>query len=111
MGDVDKNHYPKLGRIVRELDNGDPGNGNPDAKEYGDKRKTDIIKYEKNISLFLNTHVYKVEMDGERIAKVIGRNIRTNRETRFTGRYFSDCTGDGTVGYLTSRSEERRGGK
>src|SRR5690606_10169661 len=45
MGDVDKNHYPKLGRIVRELDNGDPGNGNPDAKEYGDKRKTDIIKY------------------------------------------------------------------
>ncbi|MGV3761366.1 FAD-dependent oxidoreductase, partial [Parapedobacter sp.] len=100
MGDVDKNHYPKLGRIVRELDNGDPGNGNPNAKEYGDKRKTDIIKYEKNISLFLNTHVYQVEMDGDRIAAVIGRNIRTNRETRFTGTYFSDCTGDGTVGYL-----------
>lgn len=100
MGDVDKNHYPKLGRIVRELDNGDPGNGNPDAKEYGDKRKTDIIQYEKNISLFLNTHVYKVEMEGDRIGAVIGRNIRTNQEIRFTGTYFSDCTGDGTVGYL-----------
>ncbi|PPL03651.1 FAD-dependent oxidoreductase [Parapedobacter indicus] len=100
MGDVDKNHYPKLGRIVRELDNGDPGNGNPDAKEYGDKRKTDIIKYEKNISLFLNTHVYQVEMNGDRIAAVIGRDIRTNQETRFTGTYFSDCTGDGTIGFL-----------
>jgi len=100
MGDVDKNHYPKLGRIVRELDNGDPGNGNPDAKEYGDKRKTDIIKYEKNISLFLNTHVYRVEMEGDRIAAVVGRDIQTNRETRFTGTYFSDCTGDGTVGFL-----------
>lgn len=100
MGDVDKNHYPKLGRIVRELDNGDPGNGNPDAKEYGDKRKLDIIKYEKNITLFLNTHVYQVEKDGDKIAAVIGRDIRTNQETRFTGTYFSDCTGDGTVGYL-----------
>ena len=100
MGDVDKNHYPKLGRIVRELDNGDPGNGNPDAREYGDKRKLDIINYEKNITLFLNTHVYQVEKDGDKIAAVIGRDIRTNQETRFTGTYFSDCTGDGTVGYL-----------
>ncbi len=31
-GDVDKNHYPKLGRIVREMDNGDPGNGHPDGQ-------------------------------------------------------------------------------
>lgn len=99
-GDIDKNHHPKLGRIVRELDNGDPGNGNPAGEEYGDKRKTDIIKYEKNISLFLNTHVYQVEKEGEEIVAVIGRNIRTNQETRFRGTYFADCTGDGTVGYL-----------
>lgn len=100
MGDVDKNHYPKLGRIVRELDNGDPGNGHPNGKAYGDKRKLDIVKDEKNISLFLNTHVYKVEKPGDRITAVIGRDIVTNKETRFTGTYFSDCTGDGTVGYL-----------
>lgn len=100
MGDVDKNHYPKLGRIVREMDNGDPGNGNPDAKEYGDKRKTDIIKAEPNISLFLNTHVYKVEKQNNKIVAVVGRDIATNQETRFEGTYFSDCTGDGTLGYL-----------
>lgn len=99
-GDIDKNHHPKLGRVVRELDNGDPGNGHPNGQEYGDQRKMDIINYEKNITLYLNTHVYQVEMDGGNIAAVIGRDIRTNREVRFTGTFFSDCTGDGTVGYL-----------
>lgn len=101
MGDVDKNHYPKLGRIVRELDNGDPGNGNPEAKQYGDQRKLDIIKYEKNISLYLSTHVYQLEKRDNKITAVIGRNIKTNQEIRFTGSFFSDCTGDGTVGYLS----------
>ncbi|WP_343702061.1 FAD-dependent oxidoreductase [Chitinophaga sp.] len=99
-GDIDKNHYPKLGRIVREMDNGDPGNGHPDASEYGDARKIAIVKAEKNLTVFLNTHVHKVEKEKDRITAVIGRNINTNQETRFTGTYFSDCTGDGTVGYL-----------
>ena len=100
MGDVDKNHYPKLGRIVREMDNGDPGNGNPDAKEYGDARKISIIKGEPNISLFLNTFVYKIEKQNDIITAVVGRNIGTNQELRFEGSFFSDCTGDGTLGYL-----------
>ncbi|GLU55939.1 pyridine nucleotide-disulfide oxidoreductase [Dyadobacter frigoris] len=100
MGDVDKNYYPKLGRIVREMDNGDPGNGNPDAKEYGDARKTSIVKAEKNISLFLNTYVYKVEKQNDIITAVVGRDIITNKETRFEGSFFADCTGDGTIGYL-----------
>ncbi|PPL00492.1 FAD-dependent oxidoreductase [Parapedobacter indicus] len=99
-GDIDKNHHPKLGRVVRELDNGDPGNGHPDGLQYGDQRKMDIINYEKNITLYLNTHVYQVEMKDKNISAVIGRDIRTNKEVRFTGSFFSDCTGDGTVGYL-----------
>src|SRR5690606_19588559 len=53
-----------------------------------------------NLHLFLNTHVYKVEMKDKKIAAVVGRNIATNQEVRFTGTYFSDCTGDGTIGYL-----------
>ncbi len=100
MGDVDKNHYKRLGRIVRELDNGDPGNGNPNGNEYGDKRKLDVVNAEKNLTLFLNTHVYKVEMENDKIIAVIGRDIATNQERRFPGRWFSDCTGDGTLGYL-----------
>ncbi|WP_080058061.1 FAD-dependent oxidoreductase [Spirosoma aerolatum] len=99
-GETDQNHYPKLGRIVREMDNGDPGNGNPNGNEYGDARKIAIVKAERNITLFLNTHVYKVEKDKDKVVAVVGRDIATNKETRFEGTYFADCTGDGTVGYL-----------
>ncbi|MEH6305491.1 FAD-dependent oxidoreductase [Olivibacter sp. CPCC 100613] len=100
MGDLDKSYYPKLGRIVRELDNGDPGNGNPDAKEYGDARKFAMVKAEKKLSLFINTHVYQAETENNRVKAVIGRDIETNEERRFTGKYFADCTGDGTLGFL-----------
>ncbi|MBO9727330.1 MAG: FAD-dependent oxidoreductase [Chitinophaga sp.] len=99
-GEIDKNYYPKLGRIVREMDNGDPGNGNPDGEEYGDGRKAAIVKAEKNLKVFLNTYVYKVEKENDRIIAVTGRDIATSQDTRFTGTYFSDCTGDGTIGYL-----------
>lgn len=100
MGDLDKSYYPKLGRIVRELDNGDPGNGNPNAKEYGDARKFAIVKAEKNLSLFVNTHVYQAETENNIVKAVVGRDIETNQEKRFTGKYFADCTGDGTLGFL-----------
>lgn len=99
-GDVDKNYYSKLGRIVRELDNGDPGNGHPEGDRYGDDRKLSIVNAEENISLFLNTHVDQVETKDNKIVAVIGRNIETNQEYRFSGALFSDCTGDGTVGFL-----------
>ncbi len=100
MGDLDKNHYSKLGRIVRELDNGDPENANPDARAYGDKRKLEVVMAEKNISLFLSTHAHAVETDGNRIVAVLARNIETNKEYRFPGKLFADCTGDGTLGYM-----------
>jgi len=100
MGDIDKNYYPKLGKIVDELDNGDPGNGHPDGDQYGDARKLAVVEAEENIALFLNTHVDQVEMDDGMITAVIGRNIATNQEYRFTGDLFADCTGDGTVGFL-----------
>ncbi|MEM9675612.1 MAG: FAD-dependent oxidoreductase [Bacteroidota bacterium] len=100
MGDIDKNYYPKLGRIVDELDSGDPGNGNPDGDLYGDERKLAVARAEKNLSLFLNTHVDQVEMKDGQIAAVIGRDIASNQEYRFSGSLFADCTGDGTVGHL-----------
>jgi len=100
MGDIDKNYYPKLGRIVDELDSGDPGNGNPDGDLYGDERKLAVARAEENLSLFLNTHVDQVEMKDGQIAAVIGRDIASNQEYRFSGSLFADCTGDGTVGYL-----------
>ncbi|NND31726.1 MAG: FAD-dependent oxidoreductase [Saprospiraceae bacterium] len=100
MGRIDKNDAPVLGRIVSELDNGDPGNANEDPKRYGDERKEQIVRMQPNLSLFLNMHAYAVEMDGSSVRAVVARHIETNEELRFPGKLFADCTGDGTIGFL-----------
>lgn len=67
---------------------------------YGDEKKLQKVLDEKNIDLFLNTHVYSVIMEEGRIASVLGKNIKTNREFEFKGQLFADCTGDGNLGFL-----------
>lgn len=91
--------YPRLGDVVMELDPGNRGNARP-AAFYNDDKKLRIVQAEPNIHLFLNTHAFNVEKDGDRIAAVIARNTRTNEELRFAAPVFADCTGDGTIGYL-----------
>ncbi len=91
--------YPALGGVPRELGPQGVGNAGP-PEMYEDDRKLDLVRAESNIELFLNTRVNAVEMDGSRVAAVIGQDVRTGRRTRFPGRWFADCTGDGTVGYL-----------
>ncbi|MDR1980993.1 MAG: FAD-dependent oxidoreductase [Tannerellaceae bacterium] len=70
------------------------------ASNYGDDQKEQLIKSEKNIDLFLNVQAYKVEKEGNTITSVTGKNILTGEEYRFKGRWFADCTGDGTLGFL-----------
>jgi len=91
--------YPALGGVVRELSPAKRGNAGP-PERYEDSKKMKVVAAEKNLALFLSTHVSEVETDGKKIAAVVGRNIRTGRRLRFAGRVFADCTGDGTVGFL-----------
>ncbi|MBN1342382.1 MAG: FAD-dependent oxidoreductase [Phycisphaerae bacterium] len=91
--------YPMLGSVVSELDSGRQGNAKP-PEYYDDGKKLRVVRAEKNLHLFLNTHAYKVEKEGDRIAAVVARNVRTGKELRFPGTLFVDCTGDGTLGFL-----------
>lgn len=100
MGRTDLNHYPKLGRIVRELDNGDPGNAGKKARDYGDRRKYNVAKAEKNLKLFLNMHAFEVEKEGTKIKAVIAKHNENALELRFEAPFFADCTGDGNIGFL-----------
>lgn len=70
------------------------------ASNYEDQKKLRVVKAEKNLRLFLNTHVFRAEMEGDRIAAVVGKNIETGREMRLRARLFADCTGDGNLGQL-----------
>ena len=103
MGGTRRGLYPHLGEIVEEF--ADRASNSPAASpdEFNDRLKEEIVRAEKNIDLFLNTHVHAVEMEkgGERrLRSVVGLDTRTGRETRFRGKFFSDCTGHGSVGAL-----------
>ena len=98
-GRIELPPYRALGGVVREIGPSRQGNAGP-PERYEDQKKLRVVGAEKNISLFLNTHVFDVEMKGGRICAVIGKHIRTNKELRFAATVFADCTGDGTVGYL-----------
>ncbi len=91
--------YPELGNLVRELDSGMQGNAQP-PENYNDAKKLRVAGAEDNLSLFLNMHVYRAEMNGNAIAAVIAKNTRTGEDLRFPARWFADCTGDGTLGFL-----------
>ena len=70
------------------------------ASNYDDDKKLNIAQGEKNLSLFLNTHVMAAEKEGDRIIAVTGKSIISGKEYRFKGKLFADCTGDGNLGYL-----------
>lgn len=128
-GLIFKSPYPNLGRVVDEIGpighwtlyeaNRDPDTErsrkilevieeNPEKKihnagpksNYEDEKKLEAIKKEKNIDLFLNTHVVDVRKQGDKIEAVVGKDIINGEETIFEGTLFADCTGDATVGFL-----------
>ncbi len=62
----------------------------------------DKVKKEKNISLFLNTCIYHVDkLDNDTISSVIGYCSQNETKYIFHSKLFSDCSGDGIVGFLS----------
>lgn len=99
-GDLFRNKYPKIGSIVREVDNGFAGVGNKDGSMYRDNWRLRIVRNEKNISLFENMHVYAVTMNGCSINRIDAMNTSTLETHCFSGKLFADCTGDASLGIL-----------
>ena len=90
--------YPVLGEIVDRL-NTYP-NKSPGDVDYGDDVKLKMVLAEKRIKLFLCEHVDDVRSDGRRITAVVSTNIKTGKRSIYRGRWFADCTGDATIGFL-----------
>jgi hypothetical protein len=59
----------------------------------------DAVLAEKNIRLFLNTHITKPLLsEGRKLVSVQGFQMASEKEFTFSGAYFIDATGDGTIG-------------
>lgn len=88
-----------LGRMIREFGHSKKGNAQP-AENYEDERKQAFIDAEENIDLFPCFRAVEVRKEGNQVAAVLIRHIETAQEIWLEALLFSDCTGDGTVGFL-----------
>ncbi len=107
-GETNFEPYPHIGDVVREFEpakRAHYGPGNT-AELYEDEKRIAMIETEESISLFLGYRVNAAEIDSSRIVAVTAQNIRTGQRLRFVGRWFADCTGDGSVGYLAGADYE-----
>ncbi|MDR2675020.1 MAG: FAD-dependent oxidoreductase, partial [Opitutaceae bacterium] len=112
QGRINYPPYENIGNLVGELDPMQTGSMltgiAAEAEKYRDDKKLAAVLAEKNITLYLSTHVMAVEMgknapsgyDRPAIKAVVAKNIETGRELRFKAGLFADCTGDATLAYL-----------
>jgi hypothetical protein len=98
-GRIELEPYKNLGNLIKEFGPVKIGNAMP-ASNYEDDRKMEIVKKEKNITLFTNTRIIATKTENNIIEYITGQNIETGKKTIFKAPLFADCTGDGTVGRL-----------
>ena len=100
--------YTAIGNVVLELEQLRSAHYGPDntADLYEDARKEALVRAETNITLVLGGRVNGAEMDNGRIKAVIAQDTRTGKRTRWRGKLFADCTGDGCVAALAGADTE-----
>lgn len=98
-GHIEMEPYPNLGNMIKEFGPLRKGNAQP-AEYYEDDKKRTFLEAEKNLALYPSFRVYAVESNNGVIESVRAKHIETGEEIIFRAPLFSDCTGDGTVGYL-----------
>ena len=97
--------YENVGNVVRELQPADERHWHKGPFETGmpmDQVRENLVRAEKNITLFLSHRVNGVTLAGRRITGVVAQDIRTGQTVLFKGKYFADCTGDASVGFLAN---------
>jgi len=99
QGLIRRGKYPRIGEIVEEFC--DHATKSPGTyEEFEDAKKEGLVRAEKSIDLFLDTHAFAVGRDGPRITSVTAIDTKTSRERRFTAKFFCDATGHATIGHL-----------
>ena len=88
-----------LGRMIREFGHSREGNAKA-GDYYEDEKKSDFIAGEKDVTLFSNYRAISVKTNGNKIESIVIKHIETGKELCLTAPLFSDCTGDGTIGFL-----------
>lgn len=107
-GETNFEPFPGIGNIINEMEQQKVGHyGKENQPEnYEDDKKIALLRAEKNITLYLGHIMTEVEMRENRIISVIVWDYRVGRRKKIQGKLFSDCTGDGTLGYMAGADYE-----
>ena len=100
--------FPGLGNIVGEFEQKRIGHYGPENKAelYEDERKMSHIRAEKNLSLFMEHSLIRVQKSGDEIAKVTLLDYRNEELVEISAPLFADTTGDGNLGALSGADYE-----
>ena len=98
-GHIEMEPYPNLGNMIKEFGPTRGGNARP-AEYYEDEKKQAFLEAEKNLTLYPSYRAYAVDKSGDKITAIYAEHIETGERVRFIAPIYSDCTGDGTIGYL-----------
>lgn len=99
-GHIEMEPYTNLGNMIKEFGPTRGGNAQP-AEYYEDDRKRAFLEAEaENLDLYPSYRVVGVNCRNGVIRSVTATHIETGEVVEFRAPIFSDCTGDGTVGYL-----------
>ncbi|MFT5130167.1 MAG: hypothetical protein ACI8W8_003796 [Rhodothermales bacterium] len=105
MGNIKRGKYPRIGEIIEEF--ADSARKSPGTyEEFGDAKKEELVRAERNIQVFLNHHAFKVETDQSQIRAVHAFDTRSSTVRRFAAPLFADCTGHATIGHLAGANAE-----
>ncbi|MDR1128040.1 MAG: FAD-dependent oxidoreductase [Treponema sp.] len=107
-GETNFEPFPKLGNIVREFDQKNKAHYGPanTAEIYEDERKLSILKNEPNLDLFTGYFLTGAETEQNRIKNVTVYHVKTGSCKYIEADLFSDCTGDGTLGFFAGAHYE-----
>ena len=98
-GHIEMEPYPNLGNMIKEFGPTRGGNARP-AEFYEDDKKQAFLEAERNLTLYPSYRAYAVDKSGDKITAIYAEHIETGERLRFVAPVYSDCTGDGTIGYL-----------
>ena len=99
-GHIEMEPYTNLGNMIKEFGPLRGGNAQP-AEFYEDDKKRAFLEAEAEyLDLYPSYRVDRVDCRDGHIRAVYATHIETGETVEFRAPIFSDCTGDGTVGYL-----------
>lgn len=97
MGDTPPSEFG-LADIIKEIEDDAKASPAP-AEQFGDAKKDQIMRAEKNITLFLGHHAYGLEQAKTgAITSISAMEITTGKCIKVRGHLFADCTGHGFIG-------------